>query len=422
MLSLLLDKKLNINGRGIYCKVTGEAGSANDGQPFFLMIQGGPGFDHYAVFSGHAIYARYFKGIQPHFIYFDPLGTGNSDQPQDKKSEYTVNNFTEITAKLIEAIKSELNIKQLDLRIYGRSFGSVIAMTLPSLRPEWTTESSSIQLRQIVSSSGPSKSSNVTDIMQFVEKHYNTDSNYDNIRRSVLKLLFGEIKDKEDYIRNIALTLAPLYSDKNATKLNNPLEKKLVVSHPMKTLALLHTMHSIRPTPSLNYILYNLEGCNHELLNYFFASGFDQLDLPALIRSHADIYRRIAICVVSSDLDYIANSESNAVPVTNALPHDIALIVLHAKHDYGADLPDTDDYINRCLLAMGYLDEDTLFTHKSVTTCYLPETFRQKLKSLKHVNESNINHHVSQSGIFRSSETSAEFAPSHQEDKYKFKT
>ena len=223
--------------------MTGLPGSSHDGKPYYLMIQGGPGFYHVGIMSRYEQFASCFgnkQEDQPHFIYFDPLGCGESDSPADKDSEYTVDNFTEIAASLIEAIKQELKLSNVDLRVFGESFGGMVAMNLPTIRPNWTLDDSSIRLKQIVSSVGLSAPLDEKEILAFIKKHYQNDPNYHEICASISKLLHAEIADREDYIRHIAITLAPLYSDQNARLFSSPLGR-FVKSYPMLTGAMLES-------------------------------------------------------------------------------------------------------------------------------------------------------------------------------------
>lgn len=105
MPNYLFEGKLLVNNRQIFCKVTGEPGTENDGRPWVIMLAGGPGFSHkYLIPDVEAqLKAAAEKGLPPcHYILFDHLGCGESDKPHDVASECTVDNYTEIAGKLVE--------------------------------------------------------------------------------------------------------------------------------------------------------------------------------------------------------------------------------------------------------------------------------------------------------------------------------
>ena len=96
----------------LYCKVTGENRSENDGRPYVLLIPGGPGYDHLSM---QATYDAIISSLSnekmdlPHFIFFDPLSCGQSEQSKNPETEYTIDYFTEIAAQLIEAVQIKLD-------------------------------------------------------------------------------------------------------------------------------------------------------------------------------------------------------------------------------------------------------------------------------------------------------------------------
>lgn len=383
----LIDKKFKINGRDIYCKVTGAPGSAKDGQPFFFMIQGGPGFDHKATIAKHDTFAGHFSdeaAKQPHFIYYDPLGCGQSDQPQDEAAEYTMHNFIEIVATLVEKVKEELGLEKMDLRLYGRSFGSLVAMNLPLQRPQWAEEDSPIRLTQVFSDSGPNGHKERDESLAFLEKHYKDDPDYPVLLASAEKLFAGEIQDQEDYIKNIALALAPLYSDHLAEQAHSFLGQ-LLKSHPMIMLKLAHAITSVVSIKLLDETINGLEGCNYKLLNYFIGDSFGDMDTAENIKANPELYRKISICCVAADLDYIANSEYHAKKMADALPDHIGLVVFHAKHEYSPDYPEQAAVVHKGLMADGKFDTEYLNAAKPVIAYYhLPPAFVAQLATLKH--------------------------------------
>ena len=124
----LFEGKLKIRaGYQVYCKVTG---SDFDNQPFVLVIPGGPGFGYRSVEpSVNALLdqARKHKKKPFHYIIFDPIHCGKSDRVgQDEfVKTFTVANYAEMAAQLVEALQCQLNLKTIELHIMGGSFGGL---------------------------------------------------------------------------------------------------------------------------------------------------------------------------------------------------------------------------------------------------------------------------------------------------------
>jgi pimeloyl-ACP methyl ester carboxylesterase len=148
----IINKQIQINGRQIYCQVqfNGEGYSLESLKdrpvPVVLVLPGGPGY------SADSIKPVADALTDCVTILFDPLGCGRSDPAQDYNHEYSIDNFTEIAAQVVEAVKQETHIPFSDLRIIGSSFGSFLAMNFPVIRPQWLEENDTgIQIKQIIS-------------------------------------------------------------------------------------------------------------------------------------------------------------------------------------------------------------------------------------------------------------------------------
>jgi proline-specific peptidase len=103
-----------------YIDVTGgrvwyrSAGDAN-GRPPLLCLHGGPGFTHYYLEALEALADR------RQVIFYDQLGCGNSDRPDDV-SLWTVDRFVEELAQ----VRAALGLT--DLHLFGSSWGGMLAM------------------------------------------------------------------------------------------------------------------------------------------------------------------------------------------------------------------------------------------------------------------------------------------------------
>jgi pimeloyl-ACP methyl ester carboxylesterase len=111
--SYLINEKVTVNGKQIFCKVTGLPNSAKDNQPYVLVIAGGPGFSHELTeltFKRLIPIADKNKSRLPHFIFFDNLGCGESDKAIDHDKEYTIDFFTDLSVALVQVVKGKLGL------------------------------------------------------------------------------------------------------------------------------------------------------------------------------------------------------------------------------------------------------------------------------------------------------------------------
>jgi proline iminopeptidase len=100
-------------------------GSVGQGGVPLLCLHGGPGFTHYYLEALEDLADR------RRVIFYDQLGCGNSDRPDDA-SLWTVERFVEELAVVREAVVREAVVREaLDLdrlHLFGRSWGGMLAM------------------------------------------------------------------------------------------------------------------------------------------------------------------------------------------------------------------------------------------------------------------------------------------------------
>lgn len=88
-----------------------------DGEQTILFLQGGPGMRANYVMEPHIELA----GQGYRLVFFDPLGAGRSDRPDDR-SLWTIERF----AREVEAVRSSLNLGVVQL--YGHSWGAILSV------------------------------------------------------------------------------------------------------------------------------------------------------------------------------------------------------------------------------------------------------------------------------------------------------
>jgi proline-specific peptidase len=102
---------LEVPGGRVWYRAVGEQSDATP----LLCLHGGPGFTHY--------YLEPLEALAEHrrVIFYDQLGCGRSDQPDDL-SLWTVDRFVEELAQVREALGLE------KLHLFGSSWGGMLAM------------------------------------------------------------------------------------------------------------------------------------------------------------------------------------------------------------------------------------------------------------------------------------------------------
>ncbi|MCE3044182.1 alpha/beta fold hydrolase [Legionella sp. 16cNR16C] len=386
MTGYLFKQKLKIKqGYEIYCQVTGNKA---DDRPYVLLIPGGPGFTHVAMeeLAESLTKASKKAGRQPpHFILFDPLHCGRSDKAKDFEAEFNVENYAEIAAQVVEAVQEKLNLSKMDLRLMGRSFGSMTAMSMPPCRPQWINDpDSTIRLNQLVSIVGPISHQAIEQSTTYVEQNYTYRTDFEELKFSVNKLMTGTIQNALDYQQHIACGLAPLYADKYE-KLKEEWVGQMMMNHPDFTRNLLWCFSWASPSCAGMYD--SLTGCSLDVLNYFFSHHFNQFNLLEKISAHKGLYQAFPICCVSGSRDYVAEPRINASLLYEQLPESLTEINFDSKHSISADHPDVYPELLE-LLVRGTLSEDYLERHsqgnkKAIDSYNLAHSFKQQAEAIR---------------------------------------
>ena len=185
MVNIYLNTNVQINSRKIEVMVIGDKNSIQT-QPFVLFIPGGPGCSYRFILPTlkkiHE-HAESEHTAPPNFILFDPLGCGGSDHALDKSKEYTIDNFNEIAAQVVEQVKIQLNMKQIDLTVWGLSFGAMTAMCMPSIRPKWLSSESDIRLQQIIPESFIDSWESYLNHVELVDAFFKNHPKYKELRK-----------------------------------------------------------------------------------------------------------------------------------------------------------------------------------------------------------------------------------------------
>ncbi|WP_419421474.1 hypothetical protein ACNVED_16225 (plasmid) [Legionella sp. D16C41] len=335
----LLDEMLRIHNFNINCKVVGTPGSANDGQPYILVIPGGPGYglNMYKYF----VYAQIIKARTegrplPHFILYDPLGCGKSDKAKNPQVEYTVEHFTEMDASLVETIKERLNIKKLNLVVCGRSFGHMVAMNFPLCRPKWLDPSSDIYLQKILSIVGANGVGNKDYARHYLRTHYANSPTLPQMQTAEEKLFSGSIQDQTDFVTHFIAPMAFAYSPEAANSLIMRGLLAFISANPNLTIWALKSINSLLKTfgvenEELNTNITTITECSLDVLNYFFKTDFNNFDTIDKVRKNIELYRKIPICLITSYKDHMIDP-SVAEQINALLPDTSCTITFTTAH------------------------------------------------------------------------------------------
>jgi len=84
-----------------------------------LLLAGGPGFPH----DYFEVFESFFPAEGIEFYYYDELGSGNSEKPNDT-TRYNINSAVEE----VEQVRKALHLEKDNFYLYGHSWGGVVAM------------------------------------------------------------------------------------------------------------------------------------------------------------------------------------------------------------------------------------------------------------------------------------------------------
>jgi proline iminopeptidase len=84
-----------------------------------LVLHGGPGADHEA----YEAFDSYFPGADIEYYYYDQLGSGYSDQP-DQPTLWNLPRFVEE----VEQVRKGLKLDQSNFYLFGHSWGGILAL------------------------------------------------------------------------------------------------------------------------------------------------------------------------------------------------------------------------------------------------------------------------------------------------------
>jgi proline iminopeptidase len=105
---------IEVPGGKVWYRAVGEPAGANGPTPL-LCLHGGPGFTHYYLEALEALADR------RQVIFYDQLGCGRSDRPEDA-ALWTVDRFVEELAQVRAALRLDR------LHLFGSSWGGMLAM------------------------------------------------------------------------------------------------------------------------------------------------------------------------------------------------------------------------------------------------------------------------------------------------------
>lgn len=331
----IIDEMLDINGRKIHYKVLSPTATVEH-RPFLLCVQGGPGFSSMSVEMSMKAFAQDVEevhGEMPNLIFYDPVGCGASDKAKDIAAEYTMANYTEQAAKVVEAVKAKLIPNQtMDLRASGGSFGALTVMDLPMHRPQWLEENSDIRLRLILSNVGPDGAGTKDHAKRFLDANFKDHPDYQQIRTALYKLLDGKIVDQDDYLRFV-FNLAPLYSDALAN-IKNSFIGKLLMKYPHGVISALKFVNWFVRSDKIAFMIEGMTGCSLDVINHFFGGDFGGFSLTQQIAANRDLYAKVPISLIASARDHMVDP-GTALAINKLLPDSSAAIIFDDKHQIG---------------------------------------------------------------------------------------
>lgn len=328
---------LNVKGQKIFCKLRINPKNRNS---FLLLLPDLPGYDHQAslpLVERLTTSAATNNFELPSIILFDFPGCGLSYKMSDLANECTVDNFAEVTAFVIEHIRlrgcpTDVTMR---LQIYCESFGSIIAMQLPLRRPKWLRTDNNIRLTQIISCGGITGMRDEHHAADWLFQRYFHHPSYEAILKGMKKLFRGDIADHDDYISNIAIPLAPLFSQ-TYVGLPGSMLGKAMSENPAYAATLLKGIRYIgtwfgKDVTAIDHNLHHLTNVSIDVMKRFFATGFNRVDVAEMVEQHPDLYSRFHLVMIAGKEDCFV-SFIHALALRVKLPDTSAAIILQDRH------------------------------------------------------------------------------------------
>ncbi len=332
-----IDCMLSIKGRNIFCKLRI---NANSPSTFLLLLPDLPGYDHQAslpLLERLTAEAERNQYDLPSIILFDFPGCGHSDKAEHPTEEYTIDNFAEVTAFVIEHIRLRCcpADRVMNLQIYCESFGSLVAMSLVPRRPKWMRHGSDIRLTQIISNGGICGMCDAEYTKDWLFQRYFYHRRYESLVKAVSKLFNGEIADTEDYLSEIAIPLAPLFS-RAYTGMPNSAIGSTLSEYPASAGTILRLLRYIgiilgKDVKAIDDNLHHVNSVSIDVMKHFFAMRFHGVDVLKSVTDHQHLYSGTHILMLTGAEDCFVNS-INVMAVQQKLRHSSTLIVLNDRH------------------------------------------------------------------------------------------
>lgn len=328
---------LKVKNSYIFCKIR-----INPQAPstFLLMLPDLPGYDHQSslpLLERLTTEAAKTQQTLPSIILFDFPGCGRSDKAKNPRDEYTIDNFAEVTAFVIEHIRLKVCPPSLvlNLKIYGESFGSLIAMSLVPRRPKWMNFGNNIRLTQIISNGGICGMIDKEYALNYIFQHFFHHEPYESLHNALTKLFNGDIKDLEDYISEIAIPLAPLFSQTyiglpNST-LGTILRERPTLGAPILR-AIRYVGHFIgKDVKAIDDNLHHFTGVSADVMQRFFATRFNGVNVLQMVTDNPAPYAGVNVLMLAGREDCFVNFVT-VLAIRNQLQANGSVIILNDRH------------------------------------------------------------------------------------------
>lgn len=328
-------RMIDVLGLKIFFRVI-ENLKSKDNHTYLLCLPDIPGYDHVASLPlVERLQVKVPESNMPHVILIDFPGCGQSEKSDNPAKEYTIDHFTTVTAFIIEHIKKYFCPENtMQLIIHGGALGSAVAMNLPLKRSNWTNESSSIRIKQIISCGSVNQNIDSTYSTEFLFSRFYYHRDYENMLQALTKLSLGDIKDSDDYISNIVFPLAPLMS-RSYAGVSSTYFGSMLRAYPSQTITALRAASYIgslfsRDTSYIDSTIRELTTVSLDVMKFFFSREFKKVDLKKIAEENADLYSKVQLTFLSGDDDFMAN-QVNTLSLRQTLPH-MSVIILHDRH------------------------------------------------------------------------------------------
>ncbi len=356
-----LESDLDVDGLKIHYKV--EVTDSSPDKSVFVVSLGNPPFTMGFYDGKMQEFYRNNENTNVNFISVDYPGCGKSSSSPTPLLHYTVEFYAKAVAAALENIRYRLALSKMQVIIQAPSNGSLVAMNLINLFPEWTKDDADIALRMIVNVN-PIVSNE--SLIPYIQQKNANDKNLGAYIAAQTKLENGLVKDTPDFISNVQAVLVPLTGNLSF------LERMLLSAVKMFPRAVPRAarfLHERFPNTLVFAYLNEAFHLSAAVSNSFTDLNTNKFNLLNTIAANKEAYQRPIIVNITGANNRHEPHRSESAKLKEVLKDNVTEVVL----------PESQNFFDNVNALMGNMNTILAGKFKDPTAS---QSFQQKLKKL----------------------------------------